>query len=236
LRLPDNHADIDGYVIGELDPEEARIVEEHLARCPGCREEVRSLREVQRLLAAVPMEAMLDGPPDDADFLLHRTLREVRAEASGTTGRRTKWAAAAAAVVAAAALCVGVLVGWTTADSHQTTSAAPAVPSPTPMRPGTRFITAQDPRTGARLTVRLVPAPGWVRLNAAVSGIPAGQACHLVVIGRDGDRQTAGGWLVSARAATTGVTLDGAALMDLAEVSMVVVESTNGSPLVSANV
>ncbi|GAA3080830.1 zf-HC2 domain-containing protein [Pseudonocardia yunnanensis] len=236
MRLSDNHADIDGYVIGELDPEKARVVEEHLARCPGCREEVRSLREVQRLLASVPMEAVLDGPPDDADLLLQRTLREVRSEESGTTSRRTKWASAAAAVVAAAALCIGVLVGWNTADSPQMASAAPGAPSPAPMRPGTRFITAQDPGTGARLTVRLVPAPGWVRLNAAVSGIPAGQACHLVVIGRNGDRETAGGWLVSARAATMGVTLDGAALMDPAKVSMVVVESTNGSPLVSADV
>lgn len=234
MRLSDNHADIDGYVIGELDPEKVRVVEEHLARCPGCREEVRSLREVQRLLASVPMEAMLDGPPDDADLLLQRTLREVRSEESGTTGRRTKWAAAA--VVAVAVLCVGVLVGWTTADSQQVASVAPGAPSPAPMRPGTRFVTAQDPGTGARLTVRLVPAPGWVRLKAAVSGIPAGQACHLVVIGRNGHREMAGGWLVSARAATMGVTLDGAALMDPAKVSMVVVESTNGRPLVSADV
>ncbi|WP_433298806.1 anti-sigma factor family protein [Pseudonocardia sp. CA-142604] len=233
MRLSDNHADIDGYVIGELDPDQVRVVEEHLARCPGCREEVQSLREVQLLLASVPMEAMLDGPPDDADLLLQRTLREVRTEETGTTARRTKWAAAAAAVVVAVALCVGVLVGWTTADSQQMAS---AVPSPTPMRPGTRFVTAQDPGTGARLTVRLVPAPGWVRLNAAVSGIPAGQACHLVVIGRNGDRETAGGWLVSAKAASKGVTLDGAALMDPAKVSMVVVESTNGSPLVAADV
>jgi len=130
MRLSDNHADIDGYVIGELDPEKVRVVEEHLARCPGCREEVRSLREVQRLLASVPMEAMLDGPPDDADLLLQRTLREVRSEESGTTGRRTKWAAAA--VVAVAVLCVGVLVGWTTADSQQVASAAPGAPSRLP--------------------------------------------------------------------------------------------------------
>ncbi|HEY4418239.1 MAG TPA: zf-HC2 domain-containing protein [Pseudonocardia sp.] len=236
MRLSDNHADIDGYVIGELDPEMVRVVEEHLALCPGCREEVRSLREVQRLLASVPMEAMLDGPPDDADLLLQRTLREVRSEESGTTGRRTRWAAAAVAVAAVAALCVGMLVGWSTADSEQLASAAPGAPAPAPMRPGTRFVTAQDPGTGARLTVRLVPASGWVRLNAAVSGIPAGQACHLVVIGQNGDRETAGGWLVSTRAATMGVTLDGAALMDPAKVSMVVVESTNGSPLVAADV
>src|SRR6185369_5173118 len=96
---------------------------------------------------------------------------------------------------AVAALCVGMLVGWSTADSEQLASAAPGAPAPAPMRPGTRFVTAQDPGTGARLTVRLVPASGWVRLNAAVSGIPAGQACHLVVIGQNGDRETAGGWL-----------------------------------------
>lgn len=234
MRLSGNHTDIDGYVIGELEPKEARVVEEHLARCPGCREEVRSLREVQRLLASVPVEAMLEGPPDDADLLLQRTLREVRGEEPDTTGRRRKWAAAAA-VVAVAALCVGVLVGWTMADPAPVVYAAPGA-SPAPMKPGTRFVTAEDPGTGARLTVRLVPAPGWVRLNAAVSGIPAGQACHLVVIGRNGTREMAGGWLVSRRAATSGVTLDGAALMDPATVSMVVVETANGSALVSVAV
>jgi predicted anti-sigma-YlaC factor YlaD len=236
MRLSDNHADIGGYVVGELDPDTVRVVEEHLARCPACREEVRSLGEVQRLLATVPVEAVLDGPPEDADLLLQRTLREVRSEEPGTSGRRMKWVAAAAGIVAAAALCVGVLVGWTTADSQQVVSAAPGPASPAPLKPGTRFATAQDPSTGARLTVRLVPAAGWVRLNAAVSGIPAGQACHLVVVGRDGNRETAGGWLVSATAAAKGVTLDGAALMDPAMVSMVVVENTTGHPLVSADV
>jgi predicted anti-sigma-YlaC factor YlaD len=233
MRLSDHHADIDGYVAGDLDPEAARLVEEHLARCHPCNEEVRSLREVQRLLATVPVEAVLEGPPEDADLLLQRTLRRVRAEESGASGRRTRWAAAVVGTVAAAALCIGVVVGWSMADSR---ADAPGAASVGTDGPGTRFASATDPSTGARISVRVVPAAGWVRVNAAVGGIPAGQTCHLIVVGRDGDREMAGGWRVSRMAAAQGTTLSGAAPMDPAAVSKVIVESTSGRQLVSTSV
>jgi hypothetical protein len=236
MRLSDDHADIDGYIVGSLDPDMLLAVEQHLATCEECRDEVRSLREVQELLASVPVEAFLEGPPDDADILLQRTLRQMRAEESGSTGRRTRWAAAAGVIGAAAALCVGVLVGRTTADAPQVVAEAPAPVSASPEVPGTRFASAHDPTTGARLTVRVVPAAGWVRVNAAVTGIPAGQACQLIVVSRDGHRETAGSWLVSSTTATPGVSLDGAALVDPAAVTQVLVQNTSGHQFVTANV
>jgi hypothetical protein len=239
MRLSGNHADIDGYLVGDLDPQAARIVEEHLARCPSCSEEVRSLREVQRLLATVPVEAVLEGPPEGADLLLQRTLRQVRSEGAGpppASSRRTRWAVALVGAVAAASLCIGVVVGWSVADERQGAPGMPGVTSAGTDRPGMRFASATDPTTGARISVRLVPAVGWVRLDAAVSGIPAGQACHLIVVGRDGHREMAGGWMVSPKAAAQGVTVNGAALMDPATVSKVVVESTSGRQFVSTSV
>ncbi|GAA1313981.1 anti-sigma factor family protein [Pseudonocardia xinjiangensis] len=236
MRLSDDHVDIDGYIVGGLDPDTARAVELHLAGCADCRDEVHSLREVQELLASVPVEAFLEGPPDDADLLLQRTLRQMRTDVSGTTGRRTRWAAAAGVVAAAAALCVGVLVGRTMADVPQVLADGPTPTSASPQVPGTRFASAQDPTTGARLTVRMVPAAGWVRVNAAVTGIPAGQACQLIVVGRDGQRQTAGSWLVSSSTAAQGVTLDGTVLLDPAAVTQVLVQNTSGHRFVTANV
>jgi anti-sigma factor RsiW len=79
LNPTGDHADIAGYLIHSLTPEQQAQVEEHLAGCAECRAEVESLREWTAALEAVPEAMLLDGPPDDADLLLQRTLREFRA-------------------------------------------------------------------------------------------------------------------------------------------------------------
>jgi len=234
-----DHADIDSYVAGELTPQENTAVEEHLETCAECREEVGVLRELQQLLSDMPPEALLDGPPDDADLLLQRTLRQVRTESSAAEGRRRHLAAAAAAAVAAVALVGGVLVGRVTLGEQTVAAAAPpsvSQPTAVPAQPGTRYASALDPGTGARLTAAIVPAAGWVRVNAAITGIPAGERCQLVVIGRDGSREMAGGWLVSEQGATGGTTLDGSALIAPDDVAGVAVQNTDGKQFVEAKV
>jgi hypothetical protein len=84
------------------------------------------------------------------------------------------------------------------------------------------------------LTVAVVPAAGWVKISAAVTGIPEGQRCRLMVVSRDGSRMQAGGWLVSAKGAAEGTTLEGSALIDPANVAAVVVENTGGQQFVKA--
>ncbi|ONI66820.1 anti-sigma factor [Kribbella sp. ALI-6-A] len=234
----DNHVDVDGYVDGELDTEQSREVESHLAGCATCREEVNSLRELQSYLQEVPPEALLDGPPADADLLLQRTLRQVRQESARTrTGRgavaTTVSIAAVAAVLAAAG---GVLIGRNAGPDQPL-----AVPEPTPSAsssavPGTRFASSVDPSTGARLTVRVEPASGFVRVNVAVTGLPAGEPCRLIVVGKDGRRETAGSWLVSEKGAQQGTTLDGTALIDPDDVTAVMIENTSGQKFVSTPV
>lgn len=68
------------YVLGVLDAEELRRVEEHMSGCVQCREEVAALREMEAALGEVPDEAFFDGPPQGGDLLLQRTLREMRGE------------------------------------------------------------------------------------------------------------------------------------------------------------
>lgn len=237
MRISDDHVDVDAYVVGDLGAHEVGAIEEHLRGCSACRAEVASLREVQELLRALPPEASLEGPPDDADLLLQRTLRQVRAEGSRVRGRRTGRLVAAAVVVAIVGLGGGVLVGRSTVESGPVVAASPGSPGAgAAVAPGTRVASALDANTGARLTVHVVPAAGWVRLDAAVTGIPQGQPCRLIVVARDGRRETAGGWLVSAKGAAEGVTLAGSALIDPAMVAAVVVENTGGQQFVRVDV
>ena len=83
-----DHVDMAGYVMDMLTPEQKRRADEHLAGCPECRGEIGSLQEWSSALRHVPEEMLLDGPPDDADLVLQRTLRQVRQEAAGSRRHR----------------------------------------------------------------------------------------------------------------------------------------------------
>jgi hypothetical protein len=208
-------------------------VGEHLAACTECREEVESLREMRQVLVALPPEALLDGPPDDADLVLQRTLRQMRTESGKSQGRARLRVVSAAAAVLVAAVGAGVLVGRAAGDgSAAPVAAPPQTAAPQTAAPGTRFASATGPG-GTRMTVGVTPAAGWVRVNASVTGVPPRQNCWLVVVGKDGRRAIAGGWLTPANAETAGVNLSGSAVVDPAQVASVAVENTDGHQFVS---
>jgi predicted anti-sigma-YlaC factor YlaD len=222
------HVDLAGYLTKSLDAEQVRLVEEHLAGCAECRGEVESLREWTMALEAVPEAMLLDGPPEGGDLLLQRTLRQIRNESAGRRQRRTALVSVAAAVVVAAAIGYGVVVGRGTADPGVPT----ALPTPSQVEqttiPGTKTATAVDAATGARITVAVAPAPGWVRIKAAVAGIPEGERCLLEVVAKNGTVVLAGSWLVSEKGAAEGTTLDGSALVAPADVASVRVVTDTG--------
>ncbi|MET9699745.1 zf-HC2 domain-containing protein [Streptomyces sp. NPDC006529] len=224
------------YVLGVLDGAEVRRVEEHVGGCVRCREEVAALREMEAVLGEVPEEAFLDGPPEGGDLLLQRTLRQMRGERAGRARRRTALVGLAVAATVAAVFWAGTRLG--AADGREVAADPPPPPtataSPQPP-PGTRVASATDAGTGARMTVRLTPAARWVRVHAAVTGVPAGERCLLVVVARDGTRTTAGSWVVGApeNGAAKGAGLDGSAAVDPAEVKEVVVQNEAGTRFVS---
>ncbi|MFG1885769.1 zf-HC2 domain-containing protein [Micromonospora sp. NPDC049102] len=226
-----DHFDIGGYLLGALDEEATHRAEEHLAGCAQCRAEVESLRTWAGALENVPDVMLLDGPPEDGDLLLQRTLRQIRGEAADQRRRHHAVTGVAAAVVASAVL--GGALFLPGGDGTTDATAPPPTPS-VAADPTVRSASASDPRTGARLAVAVTPAPGWVRVNATVSGIPQGQRCRLLVVGKDGSTVLAGSWLVSERGAAEGVTLDGSALIDEAQIDSVRVETTDGMAYVSA--
>jgi hypothetical protein len=239
MNVSDQHTDIDAYVAGQLAPDLAAEAERHIENCEVCRMEATTLREMQEFLGEVPPEGRLEGYPDDADLVLQRALRQMRTE-SAAVRRRSRFLAATAAVAAAAALIGGgVLFGRATTGDQPTLAEAPppqttnvAPPQPT----GVRFASATDDKTGARIVVRLTPAAGWVRVNAAVSGIAPGERCRLILLGTNGQRDIAGSWVVPEKELAEGTTLDGSSLLAPDDVMSVVVENTAGKRFVVAKV
>lgn len=227
------------YVLGVLDEEDVRRVEEHIGDCVRCREEVAALREMESVLGEVPEEAFLDGPPQGGDLLLQRTLRQVRGERAASARRRVGLAGLAVAASLAAVFWAGAQMG---ADQDHTgalpgpvTPSASAAPSAVP---GTKVASATDRDSGARMNVQVTPAAKWVRVHAAVTGIPAGERCRLVVVAKDGTRSTAGGWVVGTaeHGEGKGASLDGSAAVDPAQVKEVLVENESGRTFVSVPV
>ncbi len=210
-----NAEELGAHVLGLLDAAQSRAVEEHLAGCPSCRREWEEQRGMVELLDDVPPEAFLDGPPD-ADLMLHRTVRQVRAEAAAQRRKRRFLLTGVAAAALAVVLSGGVLVGRETAPPPAVVAAPGAVQL------------AGGGAPGVSMTATLTPASGWVRLSTSVKGIPPGERCYVVVVGRDGTREIAGSWLVSEGGWRDGVTLDGSALVPLDQVAEVVIENEAG--------
>jgi hypothetical protein len=216
------------YATGLLDGADARATEAHVAGCPRCRQELTELREVDGALREMPPELFLDGPPSDGELVLQRTLRQIRAESGGGRGRRRRALIAAALAVFVGVGAAGIALGRVTASESIT-----AVPT-TPPITGARLLTGFDPSTGARMTVTVTPAAGWVRVKATVIGIPAGERCTLVVVDRSRDRYIAASWLASPAAEKNGITIDGSAIVAPGDLAAIAVQNFERRELVIA--
>ncbi|MEU6603371.1 hypothetical protein [Streptomyces flaveolus] len=138
---------------------------------------------------------------------------------------------------AAASAAILVLGGYLTGNAGGSSEVArPPVVSTSPTQAGVLVASATDAGTDAKMTVRVTPAAGWVRVNAAVAGIPAGGRCRLVVVSNDGERQIAGSWVVPPDG-TAGkgkdASLDGSAAVDPGQVKSVAVVNEDGKQYVS---
>jgi anti-sigma factor RsiW len=92
------------YALDALDEWDEREYEEHLARCPHCREELASLAE-----AATGLAYAVESPPPSAG-LRDRMLRQARAERPNVVPLRPAWRSWPAAIAAAAA-CAAIGLG-----------------------------------------------------------------------------------------------------------------------------
>jgi anti-sigma factor RsiW len=228
-----DHVDMAGYLMEMLTPEEKERADEHLTGCTECRDEIESLQEWSSALRDIPEEMLLDGPPDDADLLLQRTLRSVRQESSGSRLRRLTVVTTAAAAVVAVAIGGGVVLGRGTAPG---TTAQTLPSTQSSVVPGTKVVSATNTATGASIDATVTPATGWVRLSATVGGVPAGEECKMEVVAKDGHAVLAGSWLVSPAGEANGTTLNGSALVDPDQVSEIRVSSYDGEQYVTVKI
>lgn len=166
------------------------------------------------LMEELPPEAALNGPPNDANHVLQRTLGTVREERHRAARRRSRVAALTSTTLAAAVLAGGVWlgqglgVGGTADEILQGTSSA-----------------------GAHMAVTVTDTEGGLRLVATVDGVRDGEACWLVVHTKDGRTFTAGSW----RAHSGEVTLAGSAMVRAVDVAGVSVMNHDHRALVTAS-
>jgi hypothetical protein len=237
-----DRSQLGAYALGALEPDEVRSVDEHLAGCVECRDELADFEELKEFLGEVPPEAFLDGPPSDGDLLLQRTLREVRAsvavdppvEVGPAEPKQSRLLVVAAAVViiAGAALGGGILIGRQSVD--QVHSATPA-PSVTP-RAGSKHVTATDSGTGTTMSTTVEPRTGWSWVDVKISGLKAGAACELFVTDKNGKSYVAGSWVVSAKAAREGSNFGGGVLIPISQVKSVEIRTAQGQHVVTTPV
>jgi hypothetical protein len=218
------------YVLGALEPDEARDVAEHLRECADCRQELAQLDEMKVLLGEVPPEAFLDGAPDDGDLMLQRTLRAARAAERPDARAKRRWLlpVAASALVAAAALGGGVLIGQQTVTSVAGPENKPSA--------GSIRVTGTDAATGTTMATTVEPRAGWSWVEVELTGLEAGAACELVVTDANGRTHVAGSWLVSEQAARDGSRFAGGVLVPIDEVTSVEVKTVQGKHVVTTPV
>jgi hypothetical protein len=223
---PQEHdpGELGALALGLLDPQRTRAVEEHLARCPACRRDLEDLTAVTDLLGEVPPEALLEGPPD-GDLVLHRTLRQIRAEAAADRRRRL------VPRIAAAAAAVAVFAGGGIAGGRLTAPEPVVIAAPTGLAPGAVTLRG-DGVPGVTMTAVVSPAAGWVRVSTFVKGIRPGERCQVVVLDRAGHREVAAAWLTTARGEREGIQIDGAAIVAPDQVAGVAVQNEAGKEFV----
>jgi hypothetical protein len=210
------------YSLEALDADDEHQVSEHLANCPGCREELDELESLRARLEHVPAEAFLDGPPDGGDLLLARTIRQARAERR----RPPVWSVAAAVLLVLVALAGGLAIGLNSGSG----------PAPLAVPAGSTKVAASNPANGVHMTVVITPAKGWVRLAGAFTGVPGHARCYLMVVDKHGRRIVAGSWLAPYTSPPGGERVNGSALVQPGDVAAVQVVTFGGQVLDTAEV
>ena len=204
MTCPDAATDLGAYVLGALEPDERRRVEEHLGRCPACSAELAEFSALPGLLDRVDPADLDPGSVTPSGDLFARMSA---AAMPRHRARSRTWALVAAAVIAVLGVGAGVTV-WVSGSADRTVTASAGA---------------------VRATVTASTVDDGSALDVAVAGMHPGETCRLVAVDRDGTRHPAGTW--SASAAGDGV-WRGWADVDRADLTEVVLLGDGGRQLV----
>jgi hypothetical protein len=175
------------YVLGAIDPAERALVDEHLAICLDCREELAGLAGLPALLRKIPLAEAerLAGPEADDEAAPEEILQSLLRRAV-----RVRRARRMRALVAAAAVVLVALGGGGFAASALLHGGA----QPTTAAHSWQTVTVTDSQTGAAMTVDYTPTGWGTLMRIQVRGITSGTDCQFVVVDSAGHRWTVGGW------------------------------------------
>jgi predicted anti-sigma-YlaC factor YlaD len=191
------HQLLGAYLLGGLEPGEARTFEEHLESCADCRRELEELASLPALLDAVPAAdavaltaagaAPLAPLAMEPEPLPEKVLVDLAVRRRKS---RRRWAAFVGAV-AAACLTVGFLAG-------------PLLNQPP--KPDASYSVQSD--GGLQLTVDMVKKTWGTELEVEGRSMPLEGTLYLWVKGRDGAEERTCGWTAtpSGRIKITGAT------------------------------
>nr|WP_202447039.1 zf-HC2 domain-containing protein [Streptomyces sp. SID5468] len=207
--------------MGVLDEADAERFERHLAVCGRCAARLEEFGALVPVLAELG-QAGVPEPPDAGlpDRLLARVAQHRRA------GRRRRWLTA----VSAALL---IVAGPTAAVLVAGEGAPPTAVSTAAVRHA-----ATDPRTGVSAVVGVTGFPWGSRIDLRLSGVYGPLTCRLVVVGRDGGRETVANWRVPPAGYGTddqrrSLEVSGATTMTPAGIARFTVVTDQGRELVS---
>jgi len=183
------------YVLDALEPDEATVVQRHIASCAACQDEVVSLSWIPALLRTVTLEEverlhagkLEDGPRTP---VLERVL--VAARTGERTSRLRRPISALLAIVAAATLAGSV------ADGSGVSAGDAAL-----LAGGAHAMTVRtvDPRSHVSAAVLLTARNWGTGVRLWLSGVRPGEQCSLVARARNGRVGVAATWAASYRGA-----------------------------------
>ncbi len=181
------------YVLGAIDPAERAQVDEHLATCLECREELASLAGLPAMLRKVPVaEAERLAAPEQDPELAGVPSAELLTSLMARTAnvrRVHRWRTlATAAAVAIVALGGGAAVASALQSSGP--SQGPGLHQPVPWHQ-TSSIGAV---TGAHLTVRYRHESWGTEMMVNVAGLRPGSVCEFQVTDATGGTSVVGSW------------------------------------------
>jgi hypothetical protein len=208
IECPEARVSLGVYVLGAIDPADRALVDAHLTTCRDCRDELAGLAGLPALLSRVSAEeafalAGVEGPSSEARTGGQEAPPELLASVIDLTAarrRRRRWREAGLAVAAALIIAVGIFGASRIGSGTSSPPAAAAVGYPGQANGPWRTVTTAASGMSASVAYRSM---GWgTQFAVKVSGIPVGTSCQLWVIGRDGSRTLAGGWVTDDKEGT----------------------------------
>ena len=181
------------YVLGAIDPAERAQVDEHLATCPECREELASLAGLPAMLRKVPVvEAERLAAAEEDPELTGMPSPEMLTSLLGRTAnvrkiRRWRGLAAAAAVA-----LVAVAGGAAVTNALEPGGSQPTTPSNVTAWQQTSGIGP----AGAHLTVRYRHQTWGTEMEVNVTGLRPGSVCEFQVTNKAGGKSVVGSWVL----------------------------------------